>query len=95
MLDERVAWLGQRMASAPIPVIAVGSTCVDVTAYGRELLGRNGIHLLGGMDLGDAAPSATPCAGPRAAAGSGRARCPASRRPARVDRDAERRGPGG
>ena len=52
MLDERVAWLGQRMASAPIPVIAVGSTCVDVTAYGRDLMGGNGIHLLGGMDLG-------------------------------------------
>ncbi|HUZ52615.1 MAG TPA: acetate--CoA ligase family protein [Streptosporangiaceae bacterium] len=52
MLDERVAWLGQRMASAPIPVIAVGSTCVDVTSYGRDLMGRNGIHLLGGMDLG-------------------------------------------
>ena len=52
LLDERVAWLGQRMASAPIPVIAVGSTCVDVTSYGRELMGRNGIHLLGGMDLG-------------------------------------------
>ncbi len=52
MLDERVAWLGQRMDSAPIPVIAVGSTCVDVTPYGRDLMGRNGIHLLGGMDLG-------------------------------------------
>ncbi len=52
MLDERVAWLGQRMESAPIPVIAVGSTCVDVTPYGRDLMGRNGIHLLGGIDLG-------------------------------------------
>ena len=52
MLDDRVAWLGQRMASAPIPVITVGSTCVDVTPYGRDLMGRNGIHQLGGMDLG-------------------------------------------
>jgi acyl-CoA synthetase (NDP forming) len=52
MLDERVAWLGQRMATAPIPVVCVGSTCVDVTSYGRDLMGRNGIHLLGGMDLG-------------------------------------------
>ncbi len=52
LLDERVAWLGQRIKSAPIPVIAVGSTCVDVSAYGRDLLGRNGIHLLGGIDLG-------------------------------------------
>ncbi len=52
MLDERIAWLGQRMASSPVPVISVGSTCVDVTPFGRDLLGRNGIHLLGGMDLG-------------------------------------------
>ena len=52
MLDERVTWLGQRMASSPIPVIAVGSTCVDVNSYGRDLMSRNGIHLLGGMDLG-------------------------------------------
>ena len=52
MLDERVAWLGRRMASSPVPVISVGSTCVDVTPFGRDLLGRNGIHLLGGMDLG-------------------------------------------
>ncbi len=52
LLDERVAWLGERMAAARIPVISVASTCVDVTPFGRELLGRNGIHLLGGMDLG-------------------------------------------
>lgn len=52
LLEDRVAWLGQRMASAPIPVIAVGSTCVDVTAFGRDLLGRNGIHVVGGIDHG-------------------------------------------
>ena len=52
LLDERVAWLGQRMAASRIPVISVASTCVDVTPFGRDLLGRNGIHLLGGMDLG-------------------------------------------
>src|SRR6266699_3048635 len=52
LLEERVAWLGQRMASSRIPVIPVASTCVDVTPFGRDLLGRNGIHLLGGMDLG-------------------------------------------
>ncbi|MGN6791136.1 MAG: acetate--CoA ligase family protein [Streptosporangiaceae bacterium] len=52
MLDERVAWLGHRMASSPVPVISVGSTCVDVTPFGRDLLGRNNIHLLGGMELG-------------------------------------------
>jgi acyl-CoA synthetase (NDP forming) len=52
LLEERVAWIGERIASAPIPVVPVGSTCVDVTEYGRDLLGRNGIALLGGMDLG-------------------------------------------
>lgn len=52
MLEERVAWLGRRIASAPIPVIPVGSTCVDVNSYARDLMGRNGIQLLGGLDLG-------------------------------------------
>jgi acetate---CoA ligase (ADP-forming) len=52
LLDERVAWVGARMASSRIPVISVASTCVDVTPFGRDLLGRNGIHLLGGMELG-------------------------------------------
>jgi acetate---CoA ligase (ADP-forming) len=51
ILEERVAWIGQRMASSPIPVIPVSYTCVDVPEYGRDLLGKNGIHLLGGMEL--------------------------------------------
>jgi acetate---CoA ligase (ADP-forming) len=54
-LEERVRWLGERIASAPIPVIPVGSTCVDVSGYGRELLGANHIHLLGGFEAGVAA----------------------------------------
>ncbi len=52
LVEDRIAWLGQRIASAPIPVISVTSTCVDVTEYSRDLLGRHGIHLLGGIDLG-------------------------------------------
>jgi acetate---CoA ligase (ADP-forming) len=52
MLEERVAWIGQRMASSPIPVVPVGYTCVDVTEYGRDLLGKNSIHVLGGLELG-------------------------------------------
>jgi acetate---CoA ligase (ADP-forming) len=51
-LDERVAWLAQRIANAPIPVIATTSTCVDLSDYGRSLLGRHGVHLLAGIDLG-------------------------------------------
>ena len=51
-LEERARWLGERMADAAIPVIPVGSTCVDVSSYGRELLGANDIHLLGGFEQG-------------------------------------------
>lgn len=51
-LEERVRWLGERIASAPIPVIPMGSTCVDVSGYGAGLLTRHHIHLLGGFDLG-------------------------------------------
>jgi acyl-CoA synthetase (NDP forming) len=50
--DERVAWLGQRISSAPVPVITMGPTCVDISPYARELLGRQHIHVLGGMELG-------------------------------------------
>jgi acetate---CoA ligase (ADP-forming) len=51
-LEARVEWLAQRMASAPIPVIPAGSTCVNVSDYGRGLLTRHGISFLGGLDLG-------------------------------------------
>jgi acetate---CoA ligase (ADP-forming) len=52
MIEGRVAWLEQRMASSPVPVIPVGATCVDLSEYGRQLLGRHHIHLLGGMEFG-------------------------------------------
>jgi acyl-CoA synthetase (NDP forming) len=52
IMEGRVAWLRQRMASSPVPVIPVGSTCVDLSEYGRQLLDRHHIHLLGGMELG-------------------------------------------
>jgi acetate---CoA ligase (ADP-forming) len=51
-LAQRAAWLGERIASAPIPVIAAAHTCVDVSEYGREVLDQGGIHMLGGIDLG-------------------------------------------
>jgi acetate---CoA ligase (ADP-forming) len=50
--EERVRWLGERIASAPIPVIPMGTTCVDVSGYARDLMTRHGVHLLGGVDLG-------------------------------------------
>jgi acetate---CoA ligase (ADP-forming) len=52
MLAERARWLAERIASAPVPVIPVGHTCVNLSPYARELLGGNGIHMLPGIDLG-------------------------------------------
>jgi len=40
-----------RMGSAPIPIIPVGSTCVNLSDYGRELLRKHRITFLGGLDL--------------------------------------------
>jgi acetate---CoA ligase (ADP-forming) len=51
-LETRVEWLAGRMASAPIPVIPAATTCLDVSAYGRELLTRHGLTMLSGLDLG-------------------------------------------
>jgi len=52
LAQERVRWLAERTAAAPIPVISMGTTCVDVSGYARELLVKHGVHLLGGIDLG-------------------------------------------
>jgi acetate---CoA ligase (ADP-forming) len=51
-LEARVGWLAGQMAASPIPVIMVSSTCVNVSDYGRALLTRHGLTLLGGLDLG-------------------------------------------
>ncbi len=51
-LESRADWLAQRMASSPIPVIQVGSTCVDVSPYGRQLLSKHGMNMLGGLNAG-------------------------------------------
>jgi len=52
LLEARLDWVAQRLASAPIPVIPIASTCVDVNGYARELLGKHDIQLLGGIELG-------------------------------------------
>jgi acetate---CoA ligase (ADP-forming) len=52
LLEARVDWIAARMASAPIPVIPVGPTCVDLAGYARDLLGQHDIQLLGGIELG-------------------------------------------
>jgi acyl-CoA synthetase (NDP forming) len=51
-LETRVEWLAERTGSTPIPVIPVASTCVNVSDYGRGLLMRHGLNILGGLNLG-------------------------------------------
>ena len=51
-LESRADWLARRIATSPIPVIQVGSTCVDVSPYGRQLLGEHGMNTLGGLNAG-------------------------------------------
>jgi len=51
LLEDRLNWIASRMTSAAIPVIPLAPTCIDITGYARETLGRRGIHLLGGMEL--------------------------------------------
>jgi acetate---CoA ligase (ADP-forming) len=51
LLEARIDWIAERMRTAPIPVIPIASTCVDVGGYARELLGGRGIRLLGGIEL--------------------------------------------
>ncbi len=52
LIEHRIDWLAERMSSAPIPVIPIGSTCVDMSGYGRSLLTGKGMHVLGGLDIG-------------------------------------------
>ncbi len=52
LLENRIDWLAERMASAPIPVIPIGHTCVDMSGYGRQVLTTKGLHVLGGIDIG-------------------------------------------
>ncbi|MGO8960350.1 MAG: acetate--CoA ligase family protein [Streptosporangiaceae bacterium] len=52
LLESRIDWLAQRVASAPIPAIPLGMTCTDVNGYARQLLGKHDVHLVGGIELG-------------------------------------------
>jgi len=51
-LEERVAMVAEKIKTSPIPVIPIGSTCVDVGNWGRELLARHQLSVLPGMDVG-------------------------------------------
>ncbi|MGH3292741.1 MAG: acetate--CoA ligase family protein, partial [Trebonia sp.] len=49
---NRVKWLAQRIASSPIPVVPVASTCNDLGPYARQLLAERDMTVLGGLHLG-------------------------------------------
>jgi acyl-CoA synthetase (NDP forming) len=78
LLEDRMAWVAERMGTASIPVIPLNLTCTDVAGYAREVLGSHGIHPLPGMELGiqavgnalrwlDRRGTVRPLAGPAAA----------------------------
>ena len=49
-MESRLDWFAQRVASAPVPVIPVSSTCVDLAGYAREQLASRGLYLLPGLN---------------------------------------------
>jgi acyl-CoA synthetase (NDP forming) len=51
-LEERVALVAEKIKTSPIPVIPLGSTCVDVGNWGREVLAKHQLSILPGMDVG-------------------------------------------
>jgi acyl-CoA synthetase (NDP forming) len=51
-LERRVASVGEKLKSSPIPVIPIGSTCVDISAYARQQYAKHGLFLLPGLDAG-------------------------------------------
>jgi acyl-CoA synthetase (NDP forming) len=54
-LEDRVAAVAEQIKSSPIPVIPIGSTCVDISGWGKEVLARHRLSVLPGMDVGIAA----------------------------------------
>jgi acyl-CoA synthetase (NDP forming) len=50
MMESKLDWFAQRVASSPIPVIPVSSTCVDLAGYGREQLTSRGQYQLPGLN---------------------------------------------
>jgi acyl-CoA synthetase (NDP forming) len=51
-LEQRVALVAEKIKTSPIPVIPIGSTCVDVGNWGREMLAKHQLSVLPGMDVG-------------------------------------------
>ncbi|MGH3321316.1 MAG: acetate--CoA ligase family protein [Streptosporangiaceae bacterium] len=51
-VEGRMREVARAIRSAPVPVVPVGHTCVDVGPYAREVLYDNHVHVLGGMEFG-------------------------------------------
>ena len=51
-IERRVGLVAEKIRSSPIPVIPIGSTCVDLGGWGRELLAAHQLSVLPGMDVG-------------------------------------------
>jgi len=54
-MEQRMAWISERIATSPIPVLPINPTTVDVGAHAREVLGRHNLHVYNGIDLSLAA----------------------------------------
>ena len=51
-MDQRMAWISERIATSPIPVLPINPTTVDVGPHAREVLSRHNLHIYNGIDLG-------------------------------------------
>ena len=54
-MEQRMAWISERIATSPIPVLPINPTTVDVGPHAREVLSRHNLHVYNGIDLGLAA----------------------------------------
>jgi len=51
-VEARITGLAEFMRDAPVPAFTLSLVSLPLGDYPRELLARNGIHLLGGIELG-------------------------------------------
>ncbi len=51
-IERRVELVAEKIKSSPIPVIPIGSTCVDTGGWGRDLLAAHHLSVLPGLDVG-------------------------------------------
>jgi acyl-CoA synthetase (NDP forming) len=55
VLEQGIDQQAEIIARSPVPVVAVSTTCGDVTEYMRSVLAPRGLHLLAGLEFGLAA----------------------------------------